>query len=531
MPERQPIRPLFVSPNTTSSYHKPMPNPPNKRNSNRSAPRAWSVSPVDTSFEASISTADDDEYESASSSSGVSPIEDLHRPLRNQFPVQGKPLFTTTALENNKISYPSVAPLAHTRSKQAYSTNEGSSPTSVRSQDDKSRKYPSSKVNNISSMISGINDTGSTPGLMKDPDRRVAPFADHRGGHDRVPDNTDTHACTQNTTAFDVNRSQGIPPLFSISKQIIQVGSNRQTPSADSSKRSLETTIQDDQSHTRRRPGLNKSTKSAEGAESQSKGPADITQAAALAIHTKKGISQPRYSDDKESKDHGLRMRPAFEMRGNKSGKSIIVTPQDGQSRAPWNRSHFVDQPPSRFSDTSCSTTTFDSPPSTPEKNFESRSGSPSLLVVSRKRPVQVPRMQSPNTIRRKPTPSEAQRSLSLNNEAQGTEKPLPKSPPEAQAITRVASLEAKLEALRRRRSNLQTVVNELTSVTQRSPIAYDAVSRQKLKKTIEGISNEISGVGKEEHETGLQLHRAWKREEQTSTYENSSLWVKRLAS
>ena len=508
-----------------------MPNPPNKRNSNRSAPRAWSVSPVDTSFKASISTADDDEYESGSNSSGVSPIEDLHRPLRNQFPVQGKQLFTTTALENDKISHPSVAPLAQTKIKQAYSTNEGLSTTTSSSQDDISRKYPSSKFNNISSMISSVDDIGSAPGLMKDPDRRVAPFANHRGGHDRDPDNVDIDAYTQNTTTFDANRSQGVRPLISISKQIIQVGSNRQTPSKDSSKRSLNPTIQDDQSQTQLSHSLNKSTKGAEEAESQSKGHADITQAAALAIHTKKDISQPRYSNNKEGKGNGLRLRPAFEMGANKSGKSIVVPAQDGQSRAQWNLSHFVDQPPSRFSDTSCSTTTFDSPPSTPEKKFESRIGSPSLLVVSRKRPVQVPSMQSPNTIRRKPTPSEAQRSQSLNNEAQGTEKPLPKSPPEAQAITRVASLEAKLEALRRRRSNLQTVVNELTSVTQRSPIAYDAVSRQNLKKTIEGLSNEISGVGKEEHETGLQLHRAWKREEQTSTYESSSLWVKRLAS
>ena len=121
--------------------------------------------------------------------------------------------------------------------------------------------------------------------------------------------------------------------------------------------------------------------------------------------------------------------------------------------------------------------------------------------------------------------------SLSVNDVDQWKDKPLPKSPPEAQAVTRVASLEAKLEALRRRRTNLQTVVDELTNVTQRSPIAYDLASRQKLKKTIDGLSNEISGVGKEEHETGLQLHRAWKREEQTSTYESSPLWVKRLAS
>lgn len=535
MPQFQPIRPLFVAPKSASSYQQTAPNLPKKRNSDRRAPRACSVSPIDTSFKASLkasfSAADEDEYESGSSSSGVSPIEDLHRPQRSQFQVQGGLPFNTTASDNAKTSHPSEAPLAQERKRRAYSPNDGLPTTTSRFPDEISWKYQSSKVNNISSTIYGINYTGSPPTLMRDPSRRVAPLVNPRGGQGHDPNHIDADDYNQSTTISDANRSQGMAPLISISKQIIQIGSDRQTSITGSSKQSLETTISDDEIRTQLSPSLNELIKSNEGAESPGKGLRDIAKPAALATYTRKGITQPRHSSDREGKKHVLRVRPVFEIDASRSGDSQIGPPHDRQGQPQWNRSHFADQPPSRFSDTSCSTTTFDSPPSTPEKKFESRMGIPSLSIGSRKKPVQVPSMQSLNAIRRKPTPSEAQRSSSLNNEAQGYEKPLPKSPPEAQAVTRVASLEAKLEALRRRRTNLQTIVDELTSVTQRSPIAYDLASRQKMKRTIEGISNEISGVGKEEHETGLQLHRAWKREEETSTYENSSLWVKRLAS
>lgn len=526
MPQYPPIRPLFVSPKTTLSYQQSTPNPPKKRNSTRVAPRACSVSPVDTSFEVSFSTADEDEYESGSSSTDVSPIEDLHRPLPNRFQVQGKPPLNTTALDVGENSHPSVAPPAQAGGPHTHSANEGLSTITLRSQDEISRDYSSSQVDNISSMVGGIGDSGYPPRPMTDAVQPVTALANQRESQGHGPKDIDTDACTQSRTTLNANRSHSVASLISVSKQIIQVDSTRQTTRTNLSKRGLKSTVEAGQSQTQLDSTLNKPMKSAEGVENARKGHPDITK-----LSTREGISQPCYLSDKESKNHSSCVWPKFDLGINASGKSPREPTRYGQSQPQWNRSYFVDQPPSRFSDTSCSTTTYDSPPSTPEKNFERRIGTPSLSIVSRKRPVQVPGRQSINPIRRKPTPSEAQRSLSLDTEAQGNEKPLPKSPPEVQAVTRVASLEAKLEALRRRRTNLQTVVNELTSVTQRSPIAYDMASRQKMKKTIEGLSNEISGVGKEEHETGLQLHRAWKREEQTSTYESSSLWVKRLAS
>lgn len=532
MPHCQPIRPLFVTPKTASSNQQTAPTLPKKRNSDRRAPRAHSVSPIDTSFKASFSTADKDQHESGSSSSDVSPIEDLHRPLQSQFQVQGEPPFSTTTTENAESSRPSNVPLARARNRQADSPDDGLFTTTSRSLDDISQKYPYSKTNNINSKTrDDVNYTGSPPKLMRDPGQRAAHLANQREGQGCGPNHVGADAGTQSAQRSDANRSQGMAPLLSISKHIIQIGSDRQIPTTHLSKQTLETKIQDDQSQTQLRRGLNEPMQSKEGAKSPRTGYPDITRPAVLASNARKGVIQPRYSSDRENKNHASRKWPKFEMGASRSGKSPTAPAQDHQWQTQWNRSHFGDQPSSRFSDTSCSTITYDSPPSTPEKNFERRVGTPSLSVVSRKKLAEAPSMQSLNTIRRKPTPSEAHRSLSLNNEAQGNEKPLPKSPPEAQAVTRVASLEAKLEALRQRRTNLQTIVDELTNVTQRSPIAYDLASRQKMKKTIDGLRNEISGVGKEEHETGLQLHRAWKREEETSTFESSPLWVKRLAS
>lgn len=480
---------------------------------------------------ASLSTANVGGSESGSSSRDVSPIEDINRPLQNQFQVHGQPTNSITPPDKVETAHPPVASLAHAGGRRAYSPNQNSSVTTSRLQDDITRTDTSSKVNSPSSTIRGAGVARSIPRLMRDSIRPVATLASQRGGQDHDPKEIWTDASSQNTTKIEDSRSQGVRPLCPVGNQIIQVGSDRQIPSTDSPNRGLESTSQVDRTQTQITPSFNNVITPAEGVRSPRSSSPEIAKPAPLTTYSRKGISQPRYSNDKEGNNYNPRLWPAVKTDVNRRGKSATAPAQDGLSHAKWNRSHFGDQPSSRFSDTSCSTAANDSPPSTPEQKFERRIGTPALSILSRKRPVQLANVHSPDIPRRKPTPSEVQKSIGLNNENQGNYKPLPKSPPEAQAVTRVASLEAKLEALRRRRANLQTVVHELTNVAMRSPIAYDMASRQKMKQTIDGLGKELSEVGKEEHETGLQLHRAWKREEQTSTYENSSLWVKRLAS
>ena len=205
--------------------------------------------------------------------------------------------------------------------------------------------------------------------------------------------------------------------------------------------------------------------------------------------------------------------------------------PTEDNFRARMRYMHLEDQPPSRFSATTCATTAYDSPPATPETRFEHPLPTPPLSILNRKRPVQPSGVSNLMVTSRKPTPADLQKLRGGDGIGKGTSKSLPKSPPEAQAATRVASLEAKRENLERRRINLKTVIHELTNVVQPSSIAYDMASRQEIKKTVAGLNKELSEVMKEEHDTGLQLYRAWKRQEQNSTFEASPLWVKRLAS
>ena len=200
-------------------------------------------------------------------------------------------------------------------------------------------------------------------------------------------------------------------------------------------------------------------------------------------------------------------------------------TPDRGQSAQP----HTIGpQLSSRFSATTYATTNpespsinYDSPPATPEMRSDL---TPPSSIVHRKRPVPVAGLVKS----RKPVPSQSG-SISQAEMARRQLKTLPKSPDEAAATTLVASLEAKLDALRRRRQNLKTVLHELTNVVQPSSIAYDMASRAEIKKTVDNINNELATVQKDEHETGLKLHRAWKRQDQESVYEPTHLWVRRV--
>ena len=204
----------------------------------------------------------------------------------------------------------------------------------------------------------------------------------------------------------------------------------------------------------------------------------------------------------------------------------------ESRFRADLQHVHLQDQPPSRFSSTTYATTTYDSPPTTPELG----SNSPAVSTISttpnsilnRKRPVPPAGISNSKATARKPTPSE----LGTPKQApEGKRKSLPKSPPEAEATSRIASLQAKLDSLRQRRNNLQTIIHELTNVVQPSSIAYDMASRQEIRRTVDNMSGELAEVVKDEHETGLKLHRALKRDDKFAAYEPTSIWVRRVTS
>lgn len=214
----------------------------------------------------------------------------------------------------------------------------------------------------------------------------------------------------------------------------------------------------------------------------------------------------------------------------NNGGTEADSSRIERRFRADLQHIHLQDQPPSRFSSTTYATTTYDNPPATPELG----SNSPSMSITSptpnsilnRKRPVPPAGIPSSKVTARKPTPSE----LGTPKQAhEGKRKSLPKSPPEVQATSRIAGLQAKLDNLHQRRNNLQTVIHELTNVVQPSSIAYDLASRQEIKRTVDSLSKELAEVVKDEHETGLKLHRALKRDDEFAAYDPTSIWVRRV--
>ena len=202
----------------------------------------------------------------------------------------------------------------------------------------------------------------------------------------------------------------------------------------------------------------------------------------------------------------------------------------ESRFRADLQHMHLQGEPQSRFSATTIATTNCDSPPATPEMG----SYSPSTMsttpnsILNRKRPVPPAGISNLKAAARKPTPSE----ISVSTKASETRrKSLPKSPPEIHAVSRVTAIQAKLDNLKRRKNNLQTVIHELTHVVQPSSIAYDMASRQEIRKTVDGLNKELAEVIKDEHETGLKLHRALKRNDEFAAYEPTSIWVRRVTS
>lgn len=256
-----------------------------------------------------------------------------------------------------------------------------------------------------------------------------------------------------------------------------------------------------------------------------------------------------RNPNDEETRDRQSQPLPGVlqttmqqkqEMRSQTMSDAVLInsdTERDSSQiesrfRADLQHIHLQDQPPSRFSSTTYATTTFDSPPTTPDPG----SYSPAMSTISttpnsilnRKRPVPPAGMSNSKVTARKPTPSD------LGTPQQTLEskrKSLPKSPPEVEATSRIESLQAKLDNLRQRRNNLQTVIHELKNVVQPSSIAYDMASRQEIRRTVDGLGRELAEVVKDEHETGLKLHRALKRDDEFAAYEPTSIWVRRVTS
>ena len=257
-----------------------------------------------------------------------------------------------------------------------------------------------------------------------------------------------------------------------------------------------------------------------------------VTSPTAQGAREQSGYPSPPMSDTRSP----LARNPSNErLQEHPISNSTDINPRNGNMqemgenrfRAATHHIHLEGQPPSRFSTTTYATTAYESPPATPGLSSEPSMPDPLTPMVNRRRPVPVAGIRNATVTARKPTPSE-KAAISKADAEKRYSKTLPKSPPEVEAVDRVSSLQARLDNLHRRRRNLQTVIHELTHVVQPSSIAYDMASRQEIKRTVDALNRELSEVVKEEHETGLQLHRAWKRQDRNA-YEPTGLWVRRV--
>ncbi|KAI9786607.1 MAG: hypothetical protein M1839_006158 [Geoglossum umbratile] len=184
----------------------------------------------------------------------------------------------------------------------------------------------------------------------------------------------------------------------------------------------------------------------------------------------------------------------------------------------------------SRFSATTYATgTTYDTPPTTPKVDSpDSGKSSPPSPILSRRRPIPT---SNEKAVTRKPSPSQDESSPSSPTKISTTlSKSLPQSPPEAQAGDLLTTLQAQLDDLHTRRSNLQKILRELSLLLPPNPSTHNVSARDEMKKRVDDHKMELAEIQKEEHEVGLRLHRAWRRrDKQNELGEPTGLWVRRV--
>lgn len=186
----------------------------------------------------------------------------------------------------------------------------------------------------------------------------------------------------------------------------------------------------------------------------------------------------------------------------------------------------YANEPKSHFSATTYNTSVADSsPPETPQvPGMDNVPPLPApaqeISILNRKRPVPSTSNQfraKPPT--RKPTPGQGDDGL-LAEYVKAGEPPKP--------LSRVQELEDKLKSLNNRKISLAQMIHELTNVVHPSSVHYDMASREEIKKSVARMKTEHDSVLSEIQETGIKLHRAYKKRDEAEG-EGGGLWVRRV--
>ena len=204
--------------------------------------------------------------------------------------------------------------------------------------------------------------------------------------------------------------------------------------------------------------------------------------------------------------------------------------------------SHLKHEPVSQLSWTTYATSANDSPDSLGPTLLDSSPVPPlpsmSSPLVMRKRPVSTAPNNLPfsnpeavgsraSIISRKPVPLDRMRAASGMSSAS---KSLPPTPIEMQAGDKISTLEARLEDLSMRRRNNRKIIREMQEGLKKNAIVYTTRKRMEVEKQIRNLEEELTDISREEHEVGLQLHRAQRKRDREDCYENpTGLWIKRV--
>ncbi|EOD45128.1 hypothetical protein UCRNP2_8139 [Neofusicoccum parvum UCRNP2] len=194
------------------------------------------------------------------------------------------------------------------------------------------------------------------------------------------------------------------------------------------------------------------------------------------------------------------------------------------------NASMFDKRPTSsiRTVSTTATTATIRKPVPTP---------SPSGTVTSMKRSQTLPMNNSntPTPLASKPstpkpttprsaTPSSANKTLPLPPQLQDTESIVSSDP--------ISKYSAQLDDLSLRRSNINRVIKDLTSLADiNNPLAVDWSTKRANERKIKTLEDELTEIGAQEHDIGMRLHRARKKLEREEGYDmgSTTLWVRRV--
>lgn len=210
-------------------------------------------------------------------------------------------------------------------------------------------------------------------------------------------------------------------------------------------------------------------------------------------------------------------------------------------------------QPPSRFSITTYATSNPGTPRQSAEENIPPLPNMPPVAsVMDRGRPLDSSRtgpssseepipitMSSPYTAV-EPPQGQHQRAVSDMKSADrrastlSISKPLPPAPPELSTPNdRVSHLRAQINALTHRRINIEKSIKQMTLLMPEDnwTASQDVLrKREEEKQKVAGLKTELAEVMGKEHDLGLKLYRAYKRQDMDATYEPAEFWVRRVA-